>query len=92
MLRKREDIIILKADKGNTTIVMKKEDYDQKMKEHLACGRCKKIKIVHTTIIPLNTFQNHSMQVATLSNTIQSSTDRCHPSQTTIYTGGIPLK
>ena len=29
-LKKREDIVILKADKGNATVVMKSEEYHQK--------------------------------------------------------------
>ena len=58
MLR-REDIIILKGDKGNTLVVMKKEEYDQKMREHIACGSYRKVnkdpmkkitKLVTTTI------------------------------------------
>ena len=34
-LRNDENIIIAKADKGNTTVVLNKEDYDQKVKSHL---------------------------------------------------------
>ena len=50
-LKNRKYIIILKSDKGNATVVMKKEDCDQKMKEHLACGSYKKINKY-----PLNKF------------------------------------
>ena len=35
-LKRREYIIILKADKGNATVVMKKWEYDKK-KERASC-------------------------------------------------------
>jgi hypothetical protein len=44
ILRDRKDIIILKVDKGNTIVVMKKEDYNQKMIEHLASGGYRKVQ------------------------------------------------
>ena len=34
-LRNDENILVLKADKGNDTVVMDKEDYDRKMLEHI---------------------------------------------------------
>lgn len=34
-LRKNKDIVILKADKGNATVVMNRTDYDQKMQNML---------------------------------------------------------
>ena len=37
-LKKNKSIKILKADKGNTTVVLDECDYHGKMIDHLACG------------------------------------------------------
>ena len=36
-LNKDKDIVILKADKGRTTVVLNRSDYEQKMKKTLVC-------------------------------------------------------
>lgn len=44
-LRNNEDIVILKANKGGATIVMNKEDYVMKMRDHFYSGESyKKLK------------------------------------------------
>ena len=42
-LKKREDIVIMKADKGNATVVMDKEQYDEKLKDILQPPTYKRI-------------------------------------------------
>jgi len=42
-LRKNKNIVILKADKGNTSVIMNIIDYDNKMEEHLNKSGCYKI-------------------------------------------------
>ena len=44
-LRKNKSIVILKFDKGNTTIIMNRINYDIKMEEHLSNSGCYKIII-----------------------------------------------
>ena len=41
-LRKNDQIVILKADKGGATIILNKEDYVNKMKSHLDLSGCYK--------------------------------------------------
>lgn len=42
-LRKNKNIVILKVDKGNSTLIMNIIDYDNKMEEHLNKSGCYKI-------------------------------------------------
>jgi len=42
-MKKRKDIYILKADKGNSTVIMNKSEYEAKMEEHLNCGPYKRL-------------------------------------------------
>ncbi|VDP61678.1 unnamed protein product [Schistosoma mattheei] len=42
-LRKDGKIVIMKADKGNTTVVMNNSDYERKVNEHLHNGPYEKI-------------------------------------------------
>ncbi|CAH8541549.1 unnamed protein product [Schistosoma rodhaini] len=44
-LRKDRKIVIMRADKGNTTVIMNNSDYEKKVNEHLQCGPYEKIKI-----------------------------------------------
>ena len=37
-LRNNEDIIVLKADKGNVAVILDREDYDKKMLDHLSAS------------------------------------------------------
>ena len=41
--RKNKNVVILKADKGNTIVIMNRIDYDIKMGEHLNNSGCNKI-------------------------------------------------
>ena len=42
-IKKNKSIIILKADKGNVTVIMDRIDYDYKMEEHLNKSGCYKV-------------------------------------------------
>ena len=37
-LKDRKDVMVLKADKGNATVILKTEDYQRKMIEHIESG------------------------------------------------------
>ena len=42
-LRRNNQIKIVKADKGNTTVILDTDEYVRKMNDHLACGSYRKL-------------------------------------------------
>jgi len=50
-LKNNKDIIILKADKGSTTVVLNTVEYERKMLEHLSTSSCRKLSCDRARIL-----------------------------------------